>query len=50
MIRSASRLAATSVALFMFASPVFAQQAQPTASHLAASRAVARGPGMTGDF
>ena len=33
MIRNASRLAATSVALFMLASPVFAQ-AQPSASHI----------------
>ncbi|WP_243367669.1 DUF2059 domain-containing protein [Microvirga solisilvae] len=50
MIRSASRLAATSVALFMLASPVFAQQAQPSAGHLAAAREVAISSGMTGAF
>jgi uncharacterized protein len=50
MIRSASRLAATSVALFMLASPVFAQQAQPSASQLAAAREVAIGSGLTGAF
>ncbi|HZH12407.1 MAG TPA: DUF2059 domain-containing protein [Microvirga sp.] len=50
MIRTASRLAATSVALFMLASPVFAQQAQPSASHLAAAREVAISSGMTGAF
>ncbi|SCX95005.1 DUF2059 domain-containing protein [Microvirga guangxiensis] len=49
MIRSASRLAATSVALFMLASPVFAQ-AQPSAGHLAAAREVAISSGMTGAF
>jgi hypothetical protein len=49
MIRSASRLAATSVALFMLASPVFAQ-AQPTPSHLALAREVAIGSGMTRSF
>lgn len=50
MIRSASRLAATSVALFMLASPVFAQQAQPSASHIAAARDVAVSSGLTGAF
>ena len=49
MIRSASRLAATSIALFMLASPVFAQ-AEPSASHLAAAREVAVSSGMTGAF
>ncbi|NIX76953.1 DUF2059 domain-containing protein [Microvirga terricola] len=49
MIRSASRLAATTVALFMLASPVFAQ-AQPTPSHLALAREVAIGSGMTRSF
>lgn len=50
MIRTASRLAATSVALFMLASPVFAQEAQPSASHLAAAREVAISSGMAGAF
>jgi len=50
MIRSASRLAATSVALFLLASPVLAQQAEPAASHLAAGREVAISSGMTGAF
>jgi uncharacterized protein len=51
MIRNASHLAATSVALFMLASPAFAQQAQqPSASHLAAGRDVAISSGMTGAF
>ncbi len=51
MIRSASRMAATTVALFMLASPVFAQQpAQPSPSHLAAARDVAVSSGMTGAF
>ena len=51
MIRNASRLAATSVALFMLASPAFAQQAQqPSASHLAVAREVAISSGMTGAF
>ncbi len=49
MIRNASRLAATSVALFMLASPVFAQ-AQPSASHLALAREVAVSSGMTRSF
>ncbi|WP_201860464.1 DUF2059 domain-containing protein [Microvirga soli] len=49
MIRNASRLAATSVALFMLASPVFAQ-AQPSASHLALAREVAITSGMTRSF
>jgi hypothetical protein len=44
-----SRLAATSVALFMLASPVFAQ-AQPSASHLALAREVAVSSGMTRSF
>ena len=44
-----SRLAATSVALFMLASPVFAQ-AQPNASHLALAREVAVSSGMTRSF
>ena len=48
MIRNASRLAATSVALFMLASPAFAQQ--PSASHLAAGRDGAISSGMTGAF
>ncbi|MEZ0171698.1 DUF2059 domain-containing protein [Microvirga sp. TS319] len=50
MIRSASRLAATSVALFLLASPVFAQQADLPASHLAAGREVAVSSGITGAF
>ncbi len=51
MIRNASRLAATSVALFMLASPVFAQQAQqPSAGQLAAASEVAIGSGLTGAF
>ncbi|KLK92675.1 hypothetical protein AA309_13425 [Microvirga vignae] len=50
MIRSASRLAATSVALFILASPVFAQQGQPSATHLAAARDVAVSSGLTGAF
>lgn len=49
MIRTASRLAATSVALFLLASPVFAQ-AQPSASHLALAREVAISSGMTRSF
>ena len=49
MIRNASRLAVTSVALFMLASPVFAQ-AQPSASHLALAREVAVSSGMTRSF
>jgi hypothetical protein len=49
MIRTASRLAATSVALFMLAGPAFAQ-AQPSASHLAVAREVAIGSGMTRSF
>ncbi|PVE25602.1 DUF2059 domain-containing protein [Microvirga sp. KLBC 81] len=50
MIRPASRLAATSVALFMLASPVFAQQAQPGASHLAVAREVAISSRITDAF
>ncbi|HEV2566876.1 MAG TPA: DUF2059 domain-containing protein [Microvirga sp.] len=51
MICNASRLAATSVALFMLASPAFAQQAQqPSPGHLAAARDVAVSSGMTGAF
>jgi len=49
MIRNASRLAATSVALFMLASPAFAQ-AQPSPSHLALAREVAISSGMTRSF
>jgi uncharacterized protein len=49
MIRSASRLAATSVALFMLAAPALAQ-GQPSASHLALARDVAIGSGMTRSF
>ncbi len=49
MIRTASRLAVTSVALFMLASPVFAQ-AQPSAGHLALAREVAITSGMTRSF
>ena len=44
-----SRLAATSVALFMLASPALAQ-AQPSASHLALAREVAVSSGMTRSF
>jgi hypothetical protein len=49
MIRNASRLAATSVALFLLASPVLAQ-AQPSASHLDVAREVAIASGMTRSF
>ena len=49
MIRNASRLAATSVALFMLASPVLAQ-AQPSASHMTLARDVAISSGMTRSF
>ncbi len=49
MIRNASRLAATSVALFMLASPAFAQT-QPSPSHLAVAREVAVTSGMTRSF
>jgi uncharacterized protein len=49
MIRSVSRLAATTVALFMLASPAFAQ-GQPSASHLAVAREVAIASGMTRSF
>ncbi|MFC4174620.1 DUF2059 domain-containing protein [Microvirga sp. GCM10011540] len=48
MIRNASRLAATAAALFMLASPVFAQE--PSASHLALAREVAVNSGMTRSF
>jgi hypothetical protein len=48
MIRT-SRLAATSVALFMLASPVLAQT-QPSAAHLALAREVAVSSGMTRSF
>ncbi|WP_201829707.1 DUF2059 domain-containing protein [Microvirga zambiensis] len=44
-----TRLAATSVALFMLASPAFAQT-QPSASHLALAREVAISSGMTRSF
>lgn len=50
MIRSISRLAATSAALVMLAGTAFAQQAQPSASHLAMAREVAIGSGMTRSF
>lgn len=51
MIRSSSRLAATTFALFLLASPAFAQaQAQPSESHLAIAREVAIGSGMTRSF
>jgi hypothetical protein len=51
MIRSASRFAATSVALLMLAGAALAQQpAQPSASHLALAREVAVGSGMTRSF
>ena len=50
MILNASRLAATSVALFMLASPVFAQQPQPSPSHLIVAREVAISSGMTRSF
>jgi uncharacterized protein len=49
MIRSASRLATTAAALFMLASPAFAQ-GQPSASHLALAREVAIASGMTRSF
>ena len=49
MIRNASRLTATSVALFMLASPVFAQT-QPSASHMALAREVAISSGMARSF
>jgi hypothetical protein len=49
MIRNASRLAATSVALFMLAGSAFAQS-QPSASHLALAREVAVSSGMTRSF
>src|SRR5829696_5929324 len=49
MIRNASRLAATSVALFMLAGSAFAQN-QPSASHLALGREVAVSSGMTRSF
>jgi uncharacterized protein len=49
MIRNASRLAATSVALIMLASPVFAQ-AQPSASHMALAREVTLTSGMARSF
>jgi hypothetical protein len=51
MIRSASRFAATSVALLMLAGTALAQQpAEPSASHLALARDVAIGSGMTRSF
>ena len=49
MILNASRLAATSVALFMLAGPAFAQT-QPSAGHLALARDVAISSGMTRSF
>jgi hypothetical protein len=50
MILNPSRLAAVSVALFMLASPVFAQQPQPSPSHLSVAREVAISSGMTRSF
>ena len=50
MIPTASRLAAISAALFMLASPVVAQQPQPSASHLSLAREVAASSGMTRSF
>jgi hypothetical protein len=50
MIRSASRLAATTVALLFLAGSGFAQAAEPTASQLALAREVAIGSGMTRSF
>jgi uncharacterized protein len=50
MILNPSRLAAASVALFLLASPVFAQQPQPSASHLSVAREVAVSSGMTRSF
>lgn len=49
MIRSASRLATTTVALFMLAGTAYAQT-QPSASHLAVAREVAVSSGMTRSF
>lgn len=49
MIRSSSRFAATTFALFLLASPAFAQT-QPSESHLAVAREVAIGSGMTRSF
>jgi hypothetical protein len=51
MTRSATRFAATAVALLMLAGPALAQQAPlPSASHLAVAREVALGSGMTRSF
>jgi uncharacterized protein len=50
MIRSASRLAATSVALMILAGSALAQTAQPTPSQIALGREVAVGSGMTRSF
>jgi hypothetical protein len=50
MILNPSRLAAASVALFMLASPVFAQQPSPSPSHLSMAREVAISSGMTRSF
>ncbi|MBZ6076471.1 DUF2059 domain-containing protein [Microvirga puerhi] len=50
MIRSASRFAATTVAILMLASPVLAQTAQPTPTQLALAREVAINSGMTRSF
>jgi hypothetical protein len=50
MIRNVPRLAAASVALFMLAGPVFAQQPQPSPSHLSVAREVAVSSGMTRSF
>ncbi|WP_230531812.1 DUF2059 domain-containing protein [Microvirga roseola] len=49
MIRNASRLAATSVALLLLASPVLAQ-GQPSAGHMEVAREVALNSGMTRSF
>ncbi|MCB8819992.1 DUF2059 domain-containing protein [Microvirga rosea] len=50
MIRSVSRLAATTVAVLMLAGPAFAQTPQPTPSQLALAREVAINSGMTRSF
>jgi hypothetical protein len=50
MIRSASRLAATSAVLLFLAGSALAQTAQPSASQLALAREVAIGSGMTRSF
>lgn len=50
MIRSASRLAATTLALVILAGSALAQSAEPTPAHLAVAREVALGSGMTRSF